>query len=61
MGITSFFIASKFEDIYPPELDEFCYLCENIYTKQDILNLEGMILSFLNFDLIFVSSLDVIE
>lgn len=34
VGIASFLIASKFEDIYPPELEEFCFLCENVYSKQ---------------------------
>ena len=34
VGIASFLIASKFEDIYPPEVEEFCFLCENVYTKK---------------------------
>jgi len=61
LGIASFLVASKFEDIYPPELEEFCYLCENIYKKEQLIEFEGRILSFLKFDLIFVSSLDILE
>lgn len=61
VGIASFLIASKYEDIYPPEIDDFCYLCENIFTKNDIIECESEILSFLNFDLIFVSAFDVGE
>lgn len=61
VGIASFLIASKFEDIYPPEVDEFCFLCENVYSKEEILHKEGEILFFLNFDLVFVSVLDVLD
>jgi hypothetical protein len=31
LGIAAFLIASKFEDIYPPESNELCYLCDNAY------------------------------
>ena len=61
VGIASFLIASKFEDIYPPDISELCFLCENVYTKDQILQQEGKILSFLNFDLIFVSAFDVMD
>lgn len=59
IGICGFLIASKYEDIYPPEINDFCYLCENIFTKKQIIDCEGEILSFLNFNLIFVSPVDV--
>ncbi len=61
VGIASLVIASKFEDIYPPELEQIAYLCENIYSKEEIINSEGDILFNLNFNLIFVSSLDVLQ
>lgn len=61
VGIASFLIASKFEDIYPPELEEFCFLCENVYSKEEILRQEENILAFLRFELIFVSVQDVLE
>jgi hypothetical protein len=48
-------VASKYEDIYPPELEELSYLCDNAYTKEEILKMESFILSSLNFDIIFVS------
>ena len=54
-------LASKFEDIYPPESKELCYLCENAYTKEEIYKLEGEILSLFNFDLVFVSAFDILE
>ncbi len=56
-----FLVASKFEDIYPPDTKELCYLCENAYNKEDILKVESEILSLFNFELIFTSSYDILE
>ena len=33
VGAVCFLIASKYEDIYPPEIREIKYLCDNIYKK----------------------------
>lgn len=61
VGTCAFIIASKFEDIYPPELEKICYFCEDIYSKKELIETEGDILFYLNFNLIFVSSFDVLE
>lgn len=61
IGITCFWIASKYEDIYPPELKELVHLCDQLYTAQDIIDCETQILSYLNFDFVFVSGLDAHE
>lgn len=44
IGMACFLVASKFEDIYPPETKELCYLCDNAYTKEEILKIESEIL-----------------
>ena len=44
VGISSLFIASKYEDIYPPELKDFVYVTDNAYTKSELLEMEGKIL-----------------
>lgn len=31
------FIASKFEEIYAPEVKDFVYVCDKTYSKEDIL------------------------
>lgn len=61
LGVTCLYIASKFEDVYPPKIKDLCSLCDNIYAPQQIISLEAEILLALNFDLIFVSALDVLE
>jgi cyclin B len=56
IGIASYFIASKYEDIYPPYLDELSKICNFIYTPDDIIKKEYEILSGLNFDILYNSS-----
>ena len=61
VGIACLWIASKYEDIYPPQLRELVHLCDDLYTAQDIIDCETNILSYLNFDFVFVSGLDAHE
>lgn len=61
LGITCLHVASKFEDVHPPRLRDLCFLCNDIYKPADILLLEESILAALDFNLVFVSALDVVE
>jgi G2/mitotic-specific cyclin-B, other len=36
VGVTSLLIASKYEEIYPPELRDLVYICDRAYTRQDV-------------------------
>lgn len=51
VGVASLLIASKYEEIYPQHLDEFCYIADNTYTKDELLQCERDILQVLNFEL----------
>ena len=44
-------IASKYEEIYAPQVDEFCYITDNTYTRNDVLAMERTVLDALNFEL----------
>ena len=50
------FIASKYEEIYPPDLRDFVYVTDKAYTKKQILAMEGKILKALNFQVTVTSS-----
>jgi len=50
-GVTCMLIASKFEEIYAPEVNDFVYITDNAYTFQNILDMEILILNTLEFDL----------
>ena len=37
-------IASKYEEIYPPECKDYIYVTDNAYSKDELLEMEGIIL-----------------
>ncbi|GKY93440.1 hypothetical protein MPSEU_000311500 [Mayamaea pseudoterrestris] len=49
IGVAALWIASKYEDIYPPEAKEFVYMCDRAYSHQDVLDAEREILKVLQF------------
>lgn len=42
-------IASKYEDIYPPPIQDFVYITDNAYSQKDIIQMEFDILKELDF------------
>uniref|UniRef100_H0XZ50 G2/mitotic-specific cyclin-B2 n=1 Tax=Otolemur garnettii TaxID=30611 RepID=H0XZ50_OTOGA len=50
VGVTAMFVASKYEEMYPPEID-FAFVTDNTYTKHQIRQMEMKILRALNFSL----------
>lgn len=61
LGVTSMHIASKYEEIYAPEIRDFIYVTERSCTRADILEMEGKILSELEFDLLYISPFRFLE
>lgn len=51
VGVTCIWIAAKYEEIYPPNIKEFVYITDNTYSKEDLLQMEELILSVLNWEL----------
>lgn len=51
VGVTSLLIASKYEEIYPPELRDLVYICDRAYTRKDILDMETEILKALQYNI----------
>uniref|UniRef100_A0A8C9PE91 G2/mitotic-specific cyclin-B3 n=1 Tax=Spermophilus dauricus TaxID=99837 RepID=A0A8C9PE91_SPEDA len=51
LGSTAFLIAAKFEEPSPPCVDDFLYICEDIYKRDELLAMEISILQALNFDI----------
>ncbi|GJP37797.1 hypothetical protein CLOM_g22206 [Closterium sp. NIES-68] len=51
LGISCMLIAAKFEEIYAPQVDEFCYITDNTYTRHEVLQMESRVLNHLAFDL----------
>jgi hypothetical protein len=43
------FIASKYEEMYSPDISDFVYITDNAYTKAEILQMEMLIIKTLEF------------
>lgn len=57
VGITSLFMASKYEEIYPPLLKDFVKITDDAYTGSEVLAMEAKIMTHFNFDLFFTNPL----
>ncbi|GJE96592.1 cyclin [Phanerochaete sordida] len=49
VGVTAMFIAAKYEEIMAPSVDEFVFMTEKGYTKEEILKGERIVLQSLEF------------
>ncbi|TFK72929.1 hypothetical protein BDN72DRAFT_762681 [Pluteus cervinus] len=49
VGVTAMFIAAKYEEILAPSVDEFVFMTDNGYSKEEILKGERIVLQTLDF------------
>ena len=57
LGVTCLWIASKFEDTGPPNLQEVVDITDNSYAAEDVLRLEAIVLAQLQYQLAVPTSL----
>mmetsp|Transcript_13505 Transcript_13505/g.49130 ORF Transcript_13505/g.49130 Transcript_13505/m.49130 type:complete len:414 (+) Transcript_13505:248-1489(+) len=51
VGITAMLLASKYEEIWAPEVRDFVYISDKAYTRDQILEMEKVMLNVLHFNL----------
>lgn len=51
VGVTAMLIASKYEEMYAPEVRDFVYITDNAYTSAAIRSMEQKMLNDLDFSL----------
>lgn len=61
VGIACLWIASKYEEIYPPRMTAFTQVTDSSYTVADLKAMEGTILLALAFSLNRVTPLCILE
>ena len=61
LGVTSMLIASKYEDIYPPEIKDFIFMTDNAYTKEELIKMENDILDKIQFNMTYPTSFRFLE
>lgn len=40
VGVAALMVATKFEEIYPPSANDFVYITDDAYTREEILHME---------------------
>lgn len=61
LGVSAMLIASKYEEIYAPEVRDFIYATNKTYSGDQILKMEYSILSSLQFEILHVSAFRFLE
>ncbi|KAH0921590.1 hypothetical protein HID58_021608, partial [Brassica napus] len=51
LGITCMLIASKYEEISAPRIEEFCFITDNTYTRDQVLEMENQVLAHFSFQI----------
>jgi cyclin A len=51
VGTAAMYIASKYEEIFPPEVGDFVYITDDTYSKKQVLRMEHLLLKVLDFHL----------
>jgi cyclin B len=49
LGMTSLYLAGKYEEIYPPEFSKYLKICENAYSKSQVILMEKELLKVVDF------------
>ncbi|XP_021298593.1 cyclin-A2-4 [Herrania umbratica] len=51
LGITCMLIASKYEEICAPRVEEFCFITDNTYIREEVLKMESQVLKYFGFQI----------
>lgn len=57
VGITAMLVACKYQEVYPPEINDFIYISDRAYNKPEILRMEETLLNTLDFNITSPSAL----
>ncbi|XWS15158.1 hypothetical protein CRYUN_Cryun35bG0070300 [Craigia yunnanensis] len=51
LGVACMMISAKYEEICAPQVEEFCYITDNTYFKEEVLEMESSVLNYLKFEM----------
>lgn len=54
-------IAGKYEEIYPPQIQDYVEITNRAYTKRDVQEMERLVLDTLQFELTMTSTFRFLE
>lgn len=53
VGVAAMFIASKYEEIYPPEAEDFVKITDNAYSREEVFRMEAKMLATIGYRVTF--------
>ena len=51
VGVAGMLVAAKFEEVFPPSVDDFVYISDNTFSRAEVIGMESLMLNSLKFDL----------
>lgn len=51
VGVACMWVAAKYEEIYPPNVTDFCYITDSTYSKEQMVGMEELVLKKLTYEL----------
>ena len=51
VGVTCMLLASKYEEIYAPQVRDFCFITDNTYKEKEVIEMEQRVLDTLDYNL----------
>ncbi|KAA8495714.1 G2/mitotic-specific cyclin-A [Porphyridium purpureum] len=57
VGIVCMMLASKFEEIHPPNVEDFAHVAAGTYQRDELIRMESLILNTLNFNMVSITPL----
>lgn len=61
VGMAATLIAAKYEEIYPPNVDDFVYISDSTYTREQVIAMESLLLNSLKFDIVAPTCFDFLS
>ena len=61
LGVTAMLIASKYEEIFVPKIEDFVDITDNTYSKEQVLRQEFQILKLLDYNITFPTTYRFLE
>jgi G2/mitotic-specific cyclin 1/2 len=61
VGVTAMFIASKYEEVLSPHVQNFRHVADDGFTEDEILNAERFLLAALNYDLSYPNPMNFLR
>ena len=61
VGVSAMLIASKYEEIYPPQAEDFAKITDNAFTRDEVVQMEAKILATIGYRVTFPTAFQFVK